>query len=250
MASARYTLNIKKEDLQPEEEVVLTEKEKRANWLHYHKWMLIGLAALAVGVGLFIYDLVTRVVPDYTVAIVTISPVPEEMRTSLATALEAYLPDVNGDGRSVVDVQHYSMDYGDSALHNSQDPQLRMAAELRMTTDITAGTSSIFITDNFAAMQDATELFALLDSPYEDPTGEDLHAYDRLSLNWEDSELLTSLPLEGTVLSVKSGDIEEAQDFFAQCKIALRVAYDLNDDERAAAFANCVALFDQARGIE
>ena len=51
MASARYTLNITPEDLKPEEEPVLTPQEKRSNWLHYHKWWLIGAACLLILMG-------------------------------------------------------------------------------------------------------------------------------------------------------------------------------------------------------
>ena len=249
MASGRYTLNIKEEDLQPEEPVVLTEEEKRANWLHYHKWQIIGLAILVGIVALFIHDMVTKVDPDYNVAVVTVAPLSDETVQSLGRALEAYLPDVDGDGHIYVNVVHYSVDYEDQALHQQQDAQIRMAGELRLTTDMTTGTSTIFITDNLRGIQQSTELFSLLDNPYSDPSPEEALQYDQIGYNWADSPLLCALPLEGQVFNPHNGELQDAQAFFATCQVALRVPFDLSDDEAAAAFANCVALMDQVRGI-
>ena len=49
MASARYTLNIKPEDLKPDEPRQLTRKEKLANWWYYHRLHVgIGAAVLVI----------------------------------------------------------------------------------------------------------------------------------------------------------------------------------------------------------
>ena len=51
MASPRYTLNIKPEDLQPEQpKHEMTGKEKRENFWFYHKWHVIvgNVAAMMV----------------------------------------------------------------------------------------------------------------------------------------------------------------------------------------------------------
>lgn len=47
MASPRYTLNIKPEDLQPEQpKHEMTGKEKRENFWFYHKWhVIVGIVA-------------------------------------------------------------------------------------------------------------------------------------------------------------------------------------------------------------
>ena len=134
MASARYTLNITPEDLKPEEEPVLTPQEKRSNWLHYHKWWLIGAACLLILIVWVIHDVNTKVDPDYTIAVVTVNPLPDEALASLGTALEPYLEDMNGDGQTVVNVVHYSLDYNDAERNNQQDGQLKMASEIQMTT--------------------------------------------------------------------------------------------------------------------
>lgn len=51
MASPRYTLNIKPEDLQPEQpKHEMTGKEKRENFWFYHKWhVIVGIVACADG---------------------------------------------------------------------------------------------------------------------------------------------------------------------------------------------------------
>ena len=60
MASPRYTLNIKPEDLQPEQpKHEMTGKEKRENFWFYHKWhVIVGIVAavlLTAGGGVFLF---------------------------------------------------------------------------------------------------------------------------------------------------------------------------------------------------
>ena len=49
MASPRYTLNIKPEDLQPEQpKHEMTGKEKRENFWFYHKWHAVSYTHLTL----------------------------------------------------------------------------------------------------------------------------------------------------------------------------------------------------------
>lgn len=247
MASARYTLNITPEDLKPEEEPVLTPQEKRSNWLHYHKWWLIGAACLLILIVWVIHDVNTKVDPDYTIAVVTVNPLPDEVLASLGTALEPYLEDMNGDGQTVVNVVHYSLDYNDAERNNQQDGQLKMASEIQMTTDLTNNTSILFLTDSFEGMEDNIGLFAYLDDPYDYPDDEGKTQYDRLSLRWSDSAFLSGLDLNTEVYDIRTEKTVAAEDFFADFRITMRTLYDPDNVELARIFANCVSLMNRIR---
>ena len=66
MASARYTLNIKPEDLKPDEPRQLTRKEKAANWWYYHR-LHVGIAAAVLAVVVWLAaDFFGRTLPDTT----------------------------------------------------------------------------------------------------------------------------------------------------------------------------------------
>ncbi|MEG2770538.1 MAG: hypothetical protein RR902_06925, partial [Oscillospiraceae bacterium] len=71
MASARYTRNINPEDILPDEQRILTKKEKLENFWYYHKWHLIlGTAAIITFIAIIV-SIITTVTPDFEVAIIT-----------------------------------------------------------------------------------------------------------------------------------------------------------------------------------
>ena len=71
MASARYTLNIKPEDLKPDQPRQLTRKEKLANWWWYHRVHVALAAAVLVILVWLAADMLGRTLPDYQIALVT-----------------------------------------------------------------------------------------------------------------------------------------------------------------------------------
>ena len=60
-------LKWKYRDVQPEQTVELTPRQRRANWWYYHKWhVLLGVGLLALGVYLGARVLgIGQVLPDY-----------------------------------------------------------------------------------------------------------------------------------------------------------------------------------------
>ena len=71
MASYRYERDIKPEDLIQETPSPLTPAQQRANWWHYHWYYVVLIAAALLAVGYFVWNRVTEVRPDYTVAVVS-----------------------------------------------------------------------------------------------------------------------------------------------------------------------------------
>lgn len=174
MASARYTLNIKPEDLKPDEPRQLTRKEKLANWWYYHRLHVgIGAAVLVILIWLAA-DMLNRTLPDYQIALVTEQYIPETVVTELGDALSAFGLDLNGDGQALVQVSGYQLSLGDeeetgasasssSTVTTTVDTYTQMAGFTTLSGDVTTRTSLIFLTDDPEAFQSSFELLATAD---------------------------------------------------------------------------------------
>ena len=103
MASYRYERDIKPEDLIQETPPPLTPAQQRANWWHYHWYYVVLIAAALLAVGYFVWNRVTEVQPDYTVAVVSRTDPDTAFLSQLETQLEALAGDVNGDGNCTID---------------------------------------------------------------------------------------------------------------------------------------------------
>ena len=158
MASPRYTLNIKPEDLQPEQpKHEMTGKEKRENFWFYHKWhVIVGIVA-ALMVFSFVWEIATQVHPDYTIGILTTTGVPMGTGEALAEQLKPYFDDRNGDGEVVVSVMEYTIGKDADSI---ADPNVQMANITKLSGDIDGGESML---------QLAQRIYNLLDELRDQP---------------------------------------------------------------------------------
>ena len=160
MASYRYERDIDPKDLKPRKERSYTRKERWANWWDYNlKWVLIIGAAVAFFGYNFIGQYFFTVKPDYRVAVVAPHYLPEATQTALQDALAAYGEDCNGDGKVVVKLNVYTMDFG----NEDSDAYLDMAGTTKLSTDIQGALSSIFILYDPAGFQQTTGTLRYLD---------------------------------------------------------------------------------------
>lgn len=162
MASYRYERDIKPEDLIQETPSPLTPAQQRANWWHYHWYYVVLIAAALLAVGYFVWNRVTEVRPDYTVAVVSRTDPDTAFLSQLETQLEALAGDVNGDGKVKVTVKGIwlALDFEtqDAALQ-----QLMQSSEDKLNSDFYLCESMIFIVDDPAAMEQRYGCFRLLD---------------------------------------------------------------------------------------
>lgn len=144
MARERYLINAGEESIH-DNEIVLTEKKDiRKNWWHYHKtYILVGALAVLM-VFSFIYSIVTKATPDYTVAFMTSYIWPTDALEDMETYLEEYGEDVNGDGQVIVKVNNYVLG---NASSKDADPNQLQASVVQFTADVTELESIIFIYD-------------------------------------------------------------------------------------------------------
>ena len=187
MASYRYERDIKPEDLIQETPPPLTPAQQRANWWHYHWYYVVLIAAALLAVGYFIWNRVTEVQPDNTVAVVSRTDPDTAFLSHLETRLETLAGDVNGDGKVKVTVKGIwlALDFEtqDAALQ-----RLMQSSEDKLNSDFYLCESALFIVDDPTAMEQRYSCFQTLDGT--DPEEGDV--------------LLVSgfaLPLQGTALA-------------------------------------------------
>ena len=233
MASPRYTLNIKPEDLQPEQpKHEMTGKEKRENFWFYHKWhVIVGIVA-ALMVFSFVWEIATQVHPDYTIGILTTTGVPMGTGEALAEQLKPYFDDRNGDGEVVVSVMEYTIGKDADSI---ADPNVQMANITKLSGDIDGGESMLFLVDDMEYFQEQYMLFAYNDGT--SPAEGEKPDYARMGVRWGDCPALTSLEL-GASENFDGSQGYDYQTFLQDYKLVPRVytGTKLEKDEDAAAY--------------
>jgi len=255
MASARYQVLIKPEDVvPPPPPPPLTPKQKRQNFWFYHKlhFLIGGIAALII--GMMIYDIVTQVHPDYEIGLITTIGYPSNTDIVLSEQLKPFFDDRNGDGEVVVSVNIYSMGSG------MTDPNVLMATQTKLVGDMDIGESMLFIVDQPALLDAQYAIFSdKYDKNFVEPKeGEDLVPveYDpddnvHYGVRWGDCPKLTALPL-GESESELEGPRYSYQLFLQDFRILPRVFYgthlDGKEEKEAYYTASMAALEKMTEG--
>ena len=182
-------LKWKYRDVKPEQERELTPAEKRKNWWDYHKWHVV----VGVLVLLLLLDLgrsilhIGEIQPDVQAAYVGQAALPEQTVAALEEALAALAQDANGDGRTVVRLNQYSVFTDPSA-----DPNFAAAEQVRLMGDLQNCDSAIFLLEDPALFQTQYGVLCFPDGrlpPEEGPVPEGLW------LAWTDCPVLRELEL-------------------------------------------------------
>lgn len=243
MASPRYTLNIKPEDLQPDVPRELTPKEKRQNFWFYHKWHIFGGLAAALILGSIIWEIATQVEPDYTIGLLTTRGLPTGIGEALSEQLTPYFDDRNGDGEVVVNVMEYTIATSETA--DTVDPNLQMANVTKLMGDLDMGESMLFLTDDLEYFEEQYMLFAYNDgSVPEEGVKPD---YSRMGVRWGDCPLLAELPL-GNAMDFTGAEGIAYQRFLQDFQLVQRIVFGtrLDGDEEALAYhAGCAEIFQK-----
>ena len=186
----------------PESKKEYTKQEKAANWWHYHK-LYVGIAVIAVVLVVWmVHDVVTRVRPDYRVGYVGSSNLPTDTVTALENTLAAYCDDRNGDGKVVVELVQYNLDF-DSESENT-DAYTQMADVTRLSADLSSEDGPyIFImqdTDYAQQFAETTGDLQYLDGTMPDTENVDendnvIVDWTKMVYRWTDCPVLTGLEL-------------------------------------------------------
>lgn len=105
-------------DVKPAQKRELTPREKRQNWWHYHKWHVVIVLLCALMLTSIISGAVRngRNVPDYHIAFVGKTALPEDTREALELALARLGEDLNGNGKVQVEILEYRLQDAEQEL--------------------------------------------------------------------------------------------------------------------------------------
>ena len=189
----------------PESKKEYTKQEKAANWWHYHK-LYVGIAVIAVVLVVWmVHDVVTRVRPDYRVGYVGSSNLPTDTVTALENTLAAYCDDRNGDGKVVVELVQYNLDF-DSESENT-DAYTQMADVTRLSADLSS--------------KDGPYIFIM-----QDENDNVIVDWTKMVYRWTDCPALTGLDLGTYTGLTMVDDLQgENQDIMKNTYIGRRAYY-------------------------
>lgn len=228
-------------DQTPEPPREYTKAEKAANWWHYH-WVavVIGVSAVFFG-GWIIKDTVFQTRPDVQIAYVGTHELPVDTVNALQNALTPFCQDENGDGKVVVQVATYNVDF--DVENESTDAYYQMAGVTRLNGDLSSGSKTcIFLLEDPENFEKMTGALRYLDGTT--PEDQDGAAADwqQMVYRWTDCPVLTGLDLGNFEGYTALDDITDTnQNALAHLYVGCRGVWD---NDQAEAFADGFALWD------
>lgn len=108
MAREMYLVGVSEDELKPTPppERPNTPAERLKHFWFYYKWWVLAILALALLVGITLWQSITTPQPDYQVVLVTRDVLDEAAVKGLAASMQTVAFDLNGDGRVLVDVEN------------------------------------------------------------------------------------------------------------------------------------------------
>ena len=190
-------------DIKPEKKRELTREEKLKNWWHYHKWHLLIAAVVlfvVVDIGADILENY-RNQPDYAIAYVGCSYLPEEAADQLTQALAQLGEDLNGRGGVQVALHQYIVYPGADAETGSDSMSQTMlyAAQVQLAADLQNCDSYFFLMEDPEQFQEDYQI--LLDPEHTYPDSGEGTAY----FAWKDCPVLTGLSLGSFTVETGEG---------------------------------------------
>lgn len=145
MARERYLIGEDEQSFVREKKAELTPKQKRQNFWHYNGVKILSFVIIIGIIGAYVYSVVKRVKPDYTVALITQTNYSDEIVAQIGAEFEKHGEDRNGDGKVSVYINTYQYLLGQGA--DTMDTDAVMMGITRVIADCEACESLIFITD-------------------------------------------------------------------------------------------------------
>lgn len=193
--ASEYLKWLAKDD-KPAQKRELTPQEKRKNWWHYHKWIVLIVVLAVAAVGSLIRDIVRNLttVPDYSIAFIGSADLPDDTVEALEAELAALGEDLNGDGKVLVKVNQYLLD---SDIYSYKVPFM---------ADIQDCTSFVFLLEDPEGFQEHYELLAYPDGTIPE---EGAAVSEELWYSWADCPVLAGLSLGSYDTGFVQGDSQE-----------------------------------------
>lgn len=224
-------------DVKPREKQELTPEQKRRNWWDYHKWHVLIAILCVVLIGDVIYDAVqnSRNRPDYVVAYVGQTALPDSLRERLEEGLAQLGEDLNGNGKVQVQVRQFVIAAeSENPVFAMEDTERGYASSMLLQGNIETVESMIFLLEDPALFQATFPILCRADGTLvEDTPDSEVPLYYR----WADCPALTELQMPNFEVPVINGTVEgDCQKALAELGVARRGLWDdgMNDSIRGA----------------
>lgn len=225
-------LKKKYQNVRPDAPLELTKAEKRKNWWHYYKWHVGIAAALLAIAGSIAWNALSRVEPDYRIAYVGASPLPEDTAAALEAAFASLGEDLNGDGRTIASLTQY--------VSGGGDPSVSAAAQVSLMGDVLECESYFFLLDDPEQFQREYHSLRRLDGSLPD---RDDDSAEGTCLVWGNCPVLSGLELGGYAYELMGSTVTgSSQELVSHLFLARRGFWT----EKTAAYPEgCGALWDK-----
>lgn len=214
-------------DVKREAPKELTKKEKRANWWHYH-WLHVALGvALVLVVGGVVLSAVRNRnnQPDCQIAYIGAAFLPDETVAALEAQLAPLVGDVDGNGKTIVQIRQYAVDLEDENANPYQ--------QMTLVTHLSANDNFLYLLEDPKGFQ---EQFGLL--TYGDSTRpeEGTEVAEPLWYAWKDCKTLAELPLGEYQTGISDGEpvTGSSQELLSGLYIGRALCNDWSQEEAAA----------------
>ena len=231
-------------DVKPREKKELTPEEKRRNWWDYHKWHVVIALVCAVFLGDLIHDTVrnSRNQPDYVVAYVGQTALPDTLARIVEDGLQQLGEDLNGNGKVQVELRQYVLSDGSESNMAlvMEDTERGYASSLLLQGTIETVESMIFLLEDPEMFRTSFPVLCRTDGTLvEDTPDSDVPLYYR----WEDCPLLAGLELPNFEVPVIDGMVEgDSQAALGKLGVARRGLWDDGTNDK---IRGNIALFER-----
>ena len=218
----------------------LTPRQKMDNWWHYHWLYVVAAIAGALIAGSIIKDTVFRPRPDYQVGVVSRYELPVDTANALTEALTGFGEDLNGDGKVLVQLNQYTVDF--HSEETNADAYSQMAGVTRLSADLQSGGGTyVFLMEDPAGFEEQTGALQYLDGTVGDPDAPPAD-WENMVYRWEDCPALTALELgEYQGQTLMDDSTGSSQEYLKQFYVGRRGVWDPRQAEK---FAGCADFWN------
>ena len=175
------------------------------------------------------------------VAYVGTSDLPTDTVTALQDALTPFCSDLNGDGKVVVQVDSYTVDF--DAANENTDAYYQMAGVTRLSAELSSGGKTyIFLLEDPEGFEAQTGALQYLDGTVpDDPETTDAD-WREMVYRWTDCPVLTGLDLGGYEGLTLMDDVTGTnQSVLARLYVGRRGVWD---EKQVPTYEGCAELWD------
>ena len=183
---------------------------------------------LAVAIAFCAVFLHDRLTADHTAPRIVSDGVPLEVSVNatdaeLCAGLTA-ADDRNGDGKVVVTLNVYTLDYSDTETQTESAAYLTMAGTTKLATDVQGGLSSVFLLWDPAGFEESTGSLRYLDGTL--PAADSDEDWWNMVYKWDDCPVLAGLDLGDYGPDTTQSRSGSSQEYMSQFYVGMRGAWN------------------------